>query len=261
MAHHLTAVWKFRHFLLSLVRLDLRTRYTRSAIGLGWTVIQPVVMAGVFVVVFSGVLGLSPERYVTTLLLGLAVWGFFREAALSGCLAFTGHEAYIRQSPLPYALYPLRIVLGTAVHSAIALAVALAAVAVVDGGFDKVRVVWAVVPVLALLVAAGWAVATLFAFAQVYFHDTRHLLDIGAQILFFLTPIMYSRSVLDQKGLGWVVDLNPVNLYLELIRTPLLTGHPPAAAAYATGAAATAVLVGLAAGTAAWLQKKVIFHL
>lgn len=246
MVTQLSAVWRFRHFLLSLVRLDLRNRYTRSALGVGWTVVQPVVMAGVFVVVFSGVLQMSPGRYVTTLLLGLAVWGFIREALVSGSGAFLAHETYIRQSLLPFALYPLRLVLGSAVHAGIALGVAVVAVVLVDGHADKLAMIPVVLPALALLLVAGWAAATLFAFAQCYFQDTRHLLDIGCQMLFFLTPIIYPPEVLVDRGFAWLARGNPVNLFLELIRTPLATGEPPDAKLYLYAAAFTAVLTAAA---------------
>ncbi|HEX4613233.1 MAG TPA: ABC transporter permease [Urbifossiella sp.] len=261
MVTQLTAVWRFRHFLLSLVRHDLRTRYTRSALGVGWTVVQPVIMAGVFVLVFSGVLGMSPGRYAATLLLGLAVWGFIRESLVTGCGAFSDHEKYIRQSLLPYALYPLRLVLGSAVHAGIALLVALAAVVLVDGSAEKLAMLPAVLPALALLVAAGWAAATLFAFAQSYFHDTRHLLDVGCQILFFLTPIIYSSDVLVDKGVGWLARLNPVNLFLELIRTPLATGQPPDLKLYLYAAGFTAVLGVLALAAIRRFQRSLVYHL
>jgi ABC-type polysaccharide/polyol phosphate export permease len=79
--------------------------------------------------------------------------------------------------------------------------------------------------------------------------------------MFFLTPIIYYPNVLQAKGMEWVLRLNPVNLFLELIRTPLLTGQPPPAQAYVYCVVLTAALFGLAMGTIAWLQKKVIFHL
>ncbi|QDU19914.1 ABC transporter permease [Urbifossiella limnaea] len=246
MVTQLSAVWRFRHFLLSLVRLDLKNRYTRSAIGVGWTVIQPLVMAGVFVLIFSGILGMSPGRYVTSLLLGLAVWNFVRESLVAGSNAFLDHERYIRQSLLPYALYPLRPVLGSAVHAGIALLVAVAAVVFVDGGFEKLAVFPVVLPALVLLLVAGWAAATLFAFAQCYFQDTRHLLDIGCQMLFFLTPIIYPPEVLVDKGAGWLARVNPVNLFLELIRTPLANGTVPELKLYVYAAAFTAGLGFLA---------------
>jgi lipopolysaccharide transport system permease protein len=90
---------------------------------------------------------------------------------------------------------------------------------------------------------------------------------VGAQIGFFLTPIMYRRSLLDDRGLGWLVDINPANLYLAVIRDPLLTGLPTAASltqlgyAYIGAIVCTLALVGLAVAVVAWLHKKVIFHL
>jgi ABC-type polysaccharide/polyol phosphate export permease len=67
--------------------------------------------------------------------------------------------------------------------------------------------------------------------------------------------------------LGWVVDINPVKLYLSVIRDPLLGGIPSSEGlvqlsyAYFAAVVFTGVLVGLAAGVVSWLQKKVIFYL
>ena len=269
MISHLTAIWKFRHFLLALVRLDLRLRYKRSVLGIGWSLLNPIAMTAVFAVVFTKLLGNGDvNNYIPSLLMGLAVWGFFREAACSGCRALIGNEAYIRQSPLPYGLYPLRTILGQSIHSGIAIGVALAAVVMFKSSWATgtlftapLGVLWAVVPALLLAVLFGWAVATIFALANVYFQDTQHLLEIGAQLLFFLTPIIYPPESLTGQGLGFLITLNPVNLFLGLIRDPLLTGTPPGLELWATALAVTAVAAGLAVGTLAWLQKRVIFHL
>lgn len=261
MLRQVTAIWKFRHFLLALVRLDLRQRYSRSILGLGWSLIQPIATAAVFVLIFSGVLGMSPATYTTTLLLGLAVWGFFRECAVSGCESLLSHESYIRQSPLPYGLYPLRFVLGYAIQAIIALAVAVGAVLIHDGNLDKLQLLWAVLPSLLLILFAGWAVATIFSFAQVYFHDTKQLLEIGSQILFFLTPIIYPPDVLVNKGLGWMARFNPVNVYLELVRFPMTAGQLPDAKLYLYGVAFTVLLMTLALACIASFQKRLIFRL
>jgi ABC-type polysaccharide/polyol phosphate export permease len=261
MLSQITTIWKFRRFLLALVRLDLRTKYKRSPIGLGWAVVHPLAMAAAYVTVFSGVLGMSPVTYAATLLLGLAVWGFFRESAVSGCLAIVSHETYVRQCPLPFGLYSMRFVLGYAIHGACALAVAVAFVVHVDGHAEKLRLLWAVVPALALIFAAGWAVATTFAFAQVYFHDTKHLLEVFSHMLFFLTPIVYPPGLLVGKGLGWVARFNPLNVYLELVRYPLTAGELPDAKLYLYGTALTAGLCGLALVLTARCQKRAIFHL
>ena len=96
---------------------------------------------------------------------------------------------------------------------------------------------------------------------------TSRILEVAAQLGFFLTPIMYRRSLFDSRGLGWVVDINPANLYISLIRDPILAGAPTTEGLahlgqlYLPAGALTAVLVALAVGTVGWLQKKVIFHL
>jgi ABC-type polysaccharide/polyol phosphate export permease len=152
-------------------------------------------------------------------------------------------------------------VIGYAIQALFALAVAIAAVVMVDGHPGKLDMLWAVVPALLMVFVAGWAVAMITSFAQVHFHDTQHLLEVGAQILFFLTPIVYPPDLLVRKGLGILVRINPVNLYLELVRYPLTTGELPQAKLYLYGFVFTAALVGVAAATAARFQKKVVFHL
>jgi len=255
------AIWKFRYFLLSLVWLDFRKRYNRSWLGVGWAVLHPLAMAGAYIVVFSGVVGLSTVDYTKTLLLSLAVWGYFRECAVSGCLAIIGHETYVRAYDIPIGLYSLRFVLGYAIHALFALAVALAAVVGFDMRFDKLALLWAVIPSLVLVFVAGWAFATIASFAQVYFHDTKHLLEIGSQMLFFLTPIVYPAGLLVGRGLGWMARFNPVNVYLELVRYPLTTGELPDVKLYLYGCAFTSVLALCAAVTVARCRKKFVFHM
>jgi len=262
MFDHLKAVWNYRHFWMSLVRMDLRQRYRRSALGIGWSLLHPLAMTAVFCVVFSSILGNSDwKTYAPFLLAGLSVWEFIRNSATAGCSTFIRNEAYIRQCPLPCGIYPLRTVMGAAIHFLISLSVVITLVTVLKGNTASLRVLWSVLPAIVLTIIFAWSLATLAAFATIYFHDTQHLVDVGAQFWFFITPIIYSRDLLDRKGLSWVADLNPVNLFLELIRTPLLSGEPPALTLYLQAMVLTGVMLGLAIGTIAWLQRKLIFQL
>ncbi len=268
MFRHLSAVWTARHFLLALVKLDLRLRYRRSVLGVGWSLLHPIAMTIVFTVVFSQMFGDSnPVGYAAYALAGLAVWSFLRDAATAGSKAFLTNEAYIRQSPMPYSVYTLRTVLGQALHSSLALVVVVALLVIWKGDLAVFVGLGLALPGLILAVIAAWAVATIGAFVTSFFHDMAHLLEVGAQIGFFLTPIMYRRSLLDDRGLSWLVDLNPANVYLAVVRDPLLSGVPSAAGlvqlgnAYLVALVVTLALVALAGGVVSWLHKKVIFHL
>lgn len=264
MIAHLTAVYRYRFFWSSLVRLDLRNRYRRSVLGIGWSLLQPLAMAVVFATVFGGLMPMGQgewQVYVPYLVVGLTVWDFFRGAATAGCDSFVRAEAYIRQHPLPFAIYPLRVILGNLVHFLIALVAGVGFTAYLQDSYVPFVMLAECVPVILMSTVFCWGVATVSAFAHVYFHDTKHLIEVASQMFFFLTPVMYKRGVLDKQGLGWLADLNPVVTFLELLRTPILMGQAPAPELYAQGAVLTLVAFGLGCGSLAWLQKKVVFQL
>lgn len=271
MLQHLHAVWKFRYFWMSLVGMDLRSRYRRSVLGIGWSVLHPIALSGVFCLVFSHLMPVSQSNiagfpapwraYAAYLLTGMVTWDFIRNSTSIGCNALMHNEAYIRQCPLPYGIYPLRTVMGTGIHFLISIGVMLTLICALKGSFAPLTMLWAILPVVVLLFLFCWSLATLSAFATVYFHDTSHLVEVGSQLFFFLTPIMYTRDVLDSKGIGFMADLNPVVVFLELMRLPLVEGRVPELMLYGQAAVLTAGAVGLAFGTIGWLQKKVIFQL
>ncbi len=270
MLHHLKAVWTFRHFWMALVRMDLRSRYRRSVLGIGWSVLHPITMSAVFCLVFAQIFDITKDPmwssfpapwrgYGAFLLCGMTVWEYIRNSTHSGCHALIYNEAYIRQCPLPYGIYPLRTVMGTTIHFLISISVVTCLVAVLKESTDVFGILWAVLPVFLLLFVFCWSLATLAAFATAYFHDTAHLVEVGSQLMFFLTPIMYHEDRLG--SFKWLARINPVNLFIELIRTPIVFNEPAPTEYYLQAVALTAATFGLAVGTIAWLQKKVIFQL
>jgi len=268
MLQHLKAVWMFRYFWMSLVRMDLRTRYRRSVLGIFWSLLQPIAMSAIMCTVFSRLFDMREEvpgyfapwaAYAAFLLPGMAVWEFIRNSTSIGCHALIHNEAYIRQCPLPYGIYPLRTVMGTAIHFLLSMLVVTCLICLLRQSFEPLTMLWAVLPMFILLFMFCWALATLAAFATVFFHDTAHLVEVGAQLFFFLTPIIYQR---DRMGdAAWLSDINPIVVFLTVIRDPLWTCQLPEAHNYVSAVVLTAVTVGLAIGTIGWLQKKVIFQL
>lgn len=262
MIRHVQAVWKARYFWGSLVQLDFRNRYRRSLLGVGWSMLNPLAMTFVFCIAFGTVMGMADWRtYAPRLLAALAVWNFIKDSLVVGCDAFVRGEAYIRQAPLPFSIYPLRVVLGTFIHFVISLTLAVLTVAVLKESPDVFYRLPQLVPGVLLLVVFCWSVATIVAFAGAYFHDTKHLIEILTQLLFFMTPIMYVPALVVEKIGPWLIELNPVAHFLMLISYPLADGTAVPPGLYGTAAGVTAALFGLACCTMAWLQKRLIFQL
>lgn len=264
MIAHLKATWNYRYFWMSLVKMDVLQRYRKSVLGLGWSLLNPLAMTAVFCLVFSSLMkpaGKTWQEYACYLISGITVWNFLVSSLGQGCTSFIRNELYIRQCPLPCSIYPMRTVLSLAFHLLIGLGLVMSMVVVLMGSMAPFKVLWAVLPVVVLMILFAWAVATLASFATIYFHDTQHLVEVGAQLMFFLTPIMYERSLLDNNNIGFLADLNPAFIFMQLIRGPFLSGVPADSFLYFQAVALTTVTVGLAIGAIAWLEKKMIFQL
>ncbi|HEX4590561.1 MAG TPA: ABC transporter permease [Gemmataceae bacterium] len=247
---------------MSLVRMDLRTRYRRSLLGIGWSLLQPLAMTAVLCLVFQAAFDASASEYIPHVLSGLVCWSFVLACGVSGCHSLLINEAYIRQCPLPLAIYPLRTSLGALFHLTIGVFVVTFFCAAFRG-FPGVAPLLSLVPTLALMFVAGWALASISGTFNVFFQDTQHLAEVGFQILFYLTPIIFRFETLAVKHnrLVGLLHWNPVVAYLNLVRAPLLYGRTPSVNEYLYAAAIAAGLAAVAAAVLARMQKRLIFYL
>jgi len=298
-------IWKFRYFWLSLVKMDLMTRYRKSVLGIFWSLLNPIAMTLIYCVVFTKLMGAEWDSYAKYLMAGIAAFGFLRDCATGGCTSLTRHEGYIRQTPLPFTVYSLRVMLSNAVHFLITLAVVVLLVAVLptvrlneknepigvtvsareaalqgapaptqaeqpaDGIGDYLSRgdwavfgrLWMVLPSVLLAMVCGWALATVTGFTTVYFHDVSHLLDLFAQFLFFVTPVMWLTHKVVAPEHRWLVDYNPASAFIDLFRLPLVYAQPPSLTAVGVAVGFTALMIVLAGVMVSRLSKRVIFQM
>jgi len=256
----MSEVWRLRHFWLALVRNDLRRRYRHSVIGLGWSLLQPISMTIIFCVVFSTLFRQDIRTFAPYLLSGLVFWGFFQGSAMQGCQCFFMGESYIRQHRAPLAIHALRVVLGAKIHFLLGLAVVLVFVWGVNGLGNLPELV-SLLPTMALLLLLGWSLAVCLGVVNVLFQDTQHLVEVGLQMLFYLTPIMYPADMLRNRNLGWFIDFNPMAAFLELVRAPILDGEFPSLTALLMACATVLVALAAAACSLRWAERRIILYL
>jgi lipopolysaccharide transport system permease protein len=262
MFDYLQGIWRCRYFWCVLVKNDLRQRYRRSVLGLGWSLLQPIAMTSIICFIFRTLLnnGENVIQYGAHVLAGLACWNYIVTSTLHGCQCFYKGESYIRQYPAPLAIYPLRTALASTFHFVIACLIVLL-VSWFLQGLGNILVMPAVLASLVILFVVCWSLAVLAGFANVYFQDTQHLCEVGFQILFYLTPIIYPTSLLKQHQMGWVADYNPVRALVDLIRKPILEGQLPSAATWIMATVTAAVLALAASLILARCQKRLVFSL
>ena len=258
---YLGAVWRCRYFWLSLVKIDLRSRYHGTTLGIGWSLLQPLAMSAIICAAFHRIFHSPIHYFGPYLMVGLAMWSFVLNSTLQGCQCFRSAEAYIRQYPAPLVIYPLRTTLGLAVHFALALGVALVLAAALNGIHSGLALL-SLVPGLALVLVLGWALAVLGGLANVHFPDASHLAEVGFQGLFYLTPIMYAPEFLSvDHQMGRWLNYNPLVFFLRLLREPILDGHAPSLTTYVGAGLTVLLLASLATYLLRRLEPQLIYHL
>jgi ABC-type polysaccharide/polyol phosphate export permease len=260
MLRYCGSIWECRWFWLSLARADLRSRYRRSFLGLGWSLLHPIMMTIVLCTVFHSLLEVEIQEYAPYLLTGLCFWNTLTNVAGGGCSCLYQAETYIRQHPAPIGIYPLRTVLGAGFHFLVALAVALVLTWSFQG-FTNLAALYCLAPALVILAVSFWSLAVLTGVANVFFPDTQHLVEVGLQLLFYMTPIMYPARLLEDIGMAWLVSYNPLASLVQLVRAPILEGQPASGATYGVALATMLAMFGAASLVLAKYERRLIFHM
>lgn len=260
MIGYFTSIWRCRYFWTALATNDLQTRYRRSMLGIAWSLLHPIAMSVVLCTVFHTLFHQNVREFAPFLLAGLSLWGYFSQVIIQGCHCFSQGEVYIRQHPSPLVIYPLRVNLTAGFHFLLTLVVVVI-LSWALRGFDNLPALLSLLPTLLLLFVLGWSLAILAGFANTYFPDTSHLSEVGLQMVFYMTPVIYPPDILRARGLGWFVDANPLTSLLALIREPILVGEVPSAGSFAYAGLTVLVVAAAAALVVRRLQSNLVFHL
>ncbi|MDQ2972514.1 MAG: ABC transporter permease, partial [Pseudomonadota bacterium] len=115
----LLALWRYRHFILSAIWNDLRTRFTRSRLGALWLILQPLAQSAIYALILSRVLaarlpGINNKyAYVIYLLAGMLAWSLFAEVVMRCLTIYVDNGNLMKKIVFPRMCLPL-VVSGSA---------------------------------------------------------------------------------------------------------------------------------------------------
>lgn len=227
-------VFRYHELFANLFRRDFQAKYRGSVLGIGWTLLNPVLLMGIYLLVFSTVWRApfaNGDNYPLFLLVGLAAWIFFSTSLQSAAQSLLDNAALIRKTRFPRQLVPLSVVAAHLVSYAVMLAILL----VLNFALlPRVRATeWLVIPIAAVFVAFVSGISLAVAALNAVFRDVQHLIGALLLPLFFLTPILYPLSGLPESVLQHhtIVQAlrygNPLSPAVEAIRAPLFYGNLP----------------------------------
>jgi lipopolysaccharide transport system permease protein len=249
-----TDVVRYWDLFRDLFRRDLQIRYRSSLLGLAWTFINPLILVGVYTLLFSVLMkvpGTSTiDNFALFVVTGLIAWVFFQGTVQTATASLVGHASLVKQVRFPRQLLPLSVVAVNLVTLAAMLVVVLPLTLWLLP--DTRDTFWAAALPLVALVALVSGLAITVACANALFRDVEHLVTAVLVPLFLLTPIFYSFKQLpglEDKQL--LVNLlyygNVLVPLVEAIRDPLFFGRMPELGDLAYGACAGLAALALGA--------------
>jgi lipopolysaccharide transport system permease protein len=201
---------------------DILYRYRRSLLGPFWFTANTAIMSVALGVVYSQVLKLPVGDLMPYVCIGLLIWNFISAMLLGAGEIFSGAESYIKQVRLPYLLYVFRFACGKTIIFAHDFPVFIVLIAYF-GRWPGAVALWAVPGFLLLLLNATLMSVTL-GLASARFRDIPRIVASLAQIIFLVTPILWTPEML-----GTHINIaycNPFFHLIEIVRAPLLGSRP-----------------------------------
>ena len=201
---------------------DIRQRYRRSTLGPFWITLSMGTMVGALGFVYAELFGQKISDYLPFLALGLIVWGLISNPILDGCNVFIGSEGVIRQLRAPLSVHVFRMMWRNVVifaHNLVIYVVLLVAFGIWPGATALLAI-----PGMLILCLIGVWTGLLAGLLSARFRDIPYMTGSVVQILFLVTPILWS---VDQLSSKIVVELNPFYHLIEIVRLPLLGRVPP----------------------------------
>jgi lipopolysaccharide transport system permease protein len=202
--------------LRGLVDREIKLLYNRSALGIAWMLINPLMQLAVFAFVFGLILpNNSVENYASFIFSGLLVWGWFQTSLTQATGAIVQNRSLIRQPGFPVAILPVVTVTTGLIHFLLSLPI-LVVFLLIDGVQFGYSIL--LLPLLMLL-QFGFTVALAYVLAaiNVTFRDTQHTLGVLLQMLFYLSGVFYQVSFLPEQYRR-IFYLNPMVGLIEAYR-------------------------------------------
>jgi len=217
---------KYRHLIVQLIRRDILTRYKRSVLGIGWTLLNPLGMMLVLTIVFSQIFKFATVYgYPAYVLSGLLAWTFFAQTTNAAMVNLVWGGGLLNRIYIPRASFGLAAI-GTGMVNIVLSTIPLLFVMLITQVPIHPSILFLPVSIL-LLAAFALGVGLLLSTMAVYFPDVAEMYQIVLTAWMYLTPIIYPEEVLPESIRFWVTHLNPMYYMVNIYRIPTYYGRWP----------------------------------
>lgn len=215
---------KNKNIVFELVKRSVKLQYRNSAIGILWTILNPLLNMVVMYIVFGTILKYNQDdTYLLYLLCGNIIFNTMRAATTQSLPSLVYNRGLLTKNKIAYEVFPLSCNLSAIVNflfSFIALIVVMLFVSIKHPVFSNY--IFMTLPMLPALLLFNLGVSLVLAALYVFFRDVMHFYNVFLTLWMYLTPIFYKLQRLGQTlpelVMGLVMKLNPMAHFVEYFR-------------------------------------------
>ena len=217
----LRAVFAHRELLDLLIRRDIKARYKDSALGLLWTLINPIVQLCVYYLVMGQILGAARglDDFAIYVFSGLTIFGLYSETLSASTGSIVNNAGLVKKVYVPREVFPLSSMGSALFTSAVQLVVLIIACFIFGESIFHLDLLYAIPSVLLVMIWAG-AFGILLSALNVYLRDVQYLTQIVLMLSLWAAPIVYGWTMVAEVFVRfhlpvWLLELytnNPLTL-------------------------------------------------
>ncbi len=215
---------KYRFLFTELVKKDIKLKYRRSYLGILWTLLEPLLTMMVLTVVFGGFYGKSDRTFPVYILTGRLLYSFFSNATKAATKSIRSNASMIKKVYVPKYIYPVATISSNYLIFLISLVV-LIPVALVLGVYPTRHLIFAVVPLVILLVMT-MGIGLILSTLAVFFRDMEYLWGVILMLIMYSSAIFYEPARVMKNGYGWIFDINPLYACIVNFRNAVFGAAP-----------------------------------
>jgi ABC-2 type transport system permease protein/lipopolysaccharide transport system permease protein len=223
----LRELWAARELLWALTEREFQARYAQTLLGIGWALITPILLMGVFIVFVNRVINVNTHGapYSLFVFLGLLPWTFFSSSVSRGGQILVLESSVLNKVRCPREVFPMSAIAVACYDFALSVLV-LGALFIITGYDPHTTAIWApLLFVVQIAFCTGFALG--LSVIVVYVRDIAQAIPLLLQLGLFATPVAYDISAVPHKWQPLYAFINPLVGVIEGYRATILYGLEP----------------------------------